>query len=77
MHMTPHASVLYWCYAADFLDKGESCLSKPKLNGISPLQQQVYGSTVDISRFRFPWFSPVWFYDPTGTADFPNDRMKP
>ena len=76
MHMTPHAPVEYWCHAADFLDKVRRVLSKPKLNGISPLQQ-VYGSTVDISRFRFPWFSPVWYYDPNGTADFPNDRMKP
>ena len=66
MHITPHAPAVYWCYAADFLDKVRRVLSKPKLNGNSPLQQ-VYGSTVDISRFRFPWFSPVWYYD----------RMKP
>ena len=76
MHMTPHSPVEYWCHAADFLDKVRRVLSQPKLNGISPLQQ-VYGSTVDISRFGFPWFSPVWYYDPTGTADFPNDGMKP
>ena len=75
MHMTPHSPVEYWCFAASFLDKVRRVLSKPKLNGASAMQQ-VYGCTVDISRFRFPWFSPVWYFDPTGSADFPNDRMK-
>ncbi len=76
MHLTPHAPKEYWCFAASFLDKVRRVLSKPSLNGKSSTEK-VYGSTVDISKFRFPWFSPVWYYDPTGTADFPNDRMKP
>ena len=75
MHMTPHSPIKYWCFAASFLDKVRRVLSKPKLNGASPMQQ-VYGSTVDISKYRFPWFLPVWYFDPTGSADFPNDRMK-
>ena len=75
MHMIPHSPIEYWCFAASFLDKVRRVLSKPKLNGASPMQQ-VYGSTVDISKYRFPWFLPVWYFDPTGSADFPNDRMK-
>ena len=30
---------------------------------------------MDISIFRFPWFSPVWYYAPN--LDFPTDRMQP
>ena len=76
MHLTPHAPREYWCYAASFLDKVRRILSKPGLNGKSATER-VHGYTVDISRFRFPWFSPVWYFDPTGSADFPHDRMKP
>ena len=74
LHMTPHAPPEYWCYAAEFLDQARRLLSKPGLNGQSPLER-VTGSTTDISVFRFPWFSPVWYYDPT--ASFPQDRMSP
>ena len=76
MLMTPHAPREYWCYAASFLDKVRRILSKPSLNGKSATEM-VHGYTVDISKFRFPWFSPVWYFDPTGSSAFPNDRMKP
>ena len=33
------------------------------------------GQTPDISIFRFPWFSAVWYYDPQ--VSFPVDRMRP
>ena len=37
--------------------------------------EATYGSTSDISIFCFPWFSPVWYYNPT--TDFPEDKMSP
>ena len=74
MHYTPHAPIVYWCYCASFLDKVRRHLSKAALNQRSAILA-VDGNTNDISIFRFPWFSPVWYYDPT--TSFPSDRMSP
>jgi len=35
----------------------------------------INGDTPDISIFRFPWFTPIWFYCPT--LSFPQDKMLP
>ena len=72
-HHTPHAPLSYWCYALEYLSLVRSCLARSMLDNRSP-QEILYGETVDISRFRFPWFSPIWFYDP---VSFPHDKMKP
>ena len=37
--------------------------------------EAIHGQTPDISIFRFAWFQPVWYYDPT--LSFPQDRMSP
>ena len=72
LHMTPHAPDVYWCYAASFTDKVRRHLSKRSLDGRSA-SEKMHGSTTDISIFRFPWFSPIWFYDPL--TSFPKDKM--
>jgi len=74
MHNTPHAPISYWCFAAQFLDKVRRFLSKESLDGRCG-NEMMYGDTPDISIFRFPWFAPVWFYNPT--LSFPQDRMMP
>ena len=73
-HNTPHAPIQYWCYAAEFLDQVGSYLSKETLKGRCA-QEKLLGHTPDISKFRFAWFQPVWFYSPT--LSFPKDRMEP
>ena len=73
MHNTPHAPLSYWCYAAQFLDKVRRCLSKSSLDGRCG-NEALNGETPDISIFRFPWFSPIWYYSPT--VSFPQDKMK-
>lgn len=35
----------------------------------------LYGKTSDISVFQFPWFSPIWFYDPS--HKMPEHKMCP
>jgi len=35
----------------------------------------INGDTPDISIFRSPWFTPIWFYCPT--LSFPQDKMLP
>jgi len=74
MHYTPHAPEVYWCYCASFLDKVRRHLAKEALSNRSAIEAKC-GNTNDISIFRFPWFSPVWYFDPT--ASFPRDRMSP
>ena len=74
LHLTPHAPKVYWCFCAGFLDKVRRQLSKVALDGRTPVEN-LQGNTNDISIFRFPWFSPVWYYDPT--TSFPDDKMSP
>ena len=38
LHLTPHAPLSYWCFAAEFLDKARGHWSKPPLSGASGLQ---------------------------------------
>ncbi len=73
-HNTPHAPSVYWCYGIDFLENVRRHLSKQGLNNRSPLET-VYGDTEDLSIFRFPWFAPIWYYDPLSV--FPRDTMSP
>ena len=73
-HNTPHAPLPYWCYAMEFLDQVGCYLSKPSLDGRTASETLV-GQTPDISIFRFAWFQPVWYYNPT--LSFPQDKMSP
>ena len=73
-HETPHAPYKYWCYGLEFLCLAQNHCSRRKLRGRTPISF-LRGATPDISVFRFPWFSAVWYYAPT--FDFPVDRMKP
>ena len=57
-----------------FLDQVGSYLSKETLKERCP-QEKLLGHTPDISKFRFAWFQPVWYYSPT--LFFPQDKMEP
>ena len=35
----------------------------------------IIGDIGDISIFRFSWFEPIWFYNPS--VSFPKDRIQP
>jgi hypothetical protein len=74
MHNTKHAHLLYWCFAANCLDKGRHFLSKQSLEGRCA-SEMINGDVPDISIFRYPWFAPVWFYCPT--LSFPQDKVLP
>ena len=74
LHNIPHAPLSYWCFAAKFLDKTRRFLSQPKLGGKSGFEM-IKGETGDISIFRFSWFEPIWFYNPS--VSFPKDKMQP
>ena len=60
-------------FAALFLDKPRSFLSKSSLNGRTGCQL-IKGETGDISVFRFFWFEPIWFYNPSSSLS--RDKME-
>ena len=58
----------------DFLNSVGKFISKTSLGG-KCAAELVKGETPDISCYRFPWFSSIWFYAPN--LDFPKDCMLP
>ena len=71
-HNTLHAPNDYRCYSASFLDTVQHQLSKSLIDNWTAMEA-TYGNTCDISIFCFPWFSLVWYYNPT--MAFPEDKM--
>ena len=52
MHEKPHAPLVYWCYASEFLDKVCRYWSKDELNGKCG-SEMILGKTPNISCFCF------------------------
>ena len=67
------APLTFWCYAFDFLVLVRGYLVRKDLNWRSS-EESLYGETLDMSVFRFPWFSPIWYYNPR--KHFPFDKME-
>ena len=63
---THHAPKEFWCFCASFLDK-----VRCNKNAHTALEA-TYSHTNNISKFRFPWFSSVWY-----STAFPEDKMSP
>ena len=73
-HNTPsYAPLVFWCYAFQFLVFVRGCLARKSLDW-RPSEEAMYGETLDISVFRFPWFAPIWYYNPQ--SSFPKDKME-
>ena len=56
-----------------FLERVRRSLAQRSLSWCTG-DEFLYGETVDISLFRFPWFSPIWYYD--GREKMPKSKMK-
>lgn len=69
-----NAPLEFWCYALEYVSLVRGCLARKSL-GWRPSEELLFGETLDISVFRFPWFSSIWYYDPS--RSFPNDKMLP
>ena len=58
-HNTPNNPPLaFWCYELEFLALVRGVYARKGLDW-RPAEETLYGETLDISVFRFPWFSPV------------------
>ena len=71
---TPHAPRCYWCYALEYICYVDQHLAKRSLNWKTP-GEVMFGETQDISIFRFPWFAPIWYYNPR--VKCPEAKMYP
>ena len=63
LYNTPHEPYVFWCFAAYFLDKLREYLSK-KLVGKCGYEL-IKGDNGDMRILMFPWFVPIWYYNPS------------
>ena len=68
------APLVFWCYCMYFII---DCLnhSAQKELGYRTAMEKMFGHTPDISMFRFHFWEPVWYYEPT--AKYPKSNFLP
>jgi hypothetical protein len=68
------APLVFWCYCMHFI---VDCLnhSAQKELGYRTCMEKMFGHTPDISMFRFHFWEPVWYYEPT--AKYPKSNFLP
>ena len=67
------APLNFWCYALE-IALLQLVIAHRNLNWDTPHTLH-YGDTLDISIFRFVFWSPVWYYAPSNS--FPHSKMLP
>ena len=70
--LTTGAPLDYWCYALEYMALIRTVLAK-KLNKWRTAYELHYGETPDITRFRFIFWQPIWYY--LKNASFPTSKM--
>ena len=73
LHLTG-APLTYWCFALEYVSFVRQHLARRSLDWRSPYERH-WGDTPDISVFRFPFWSEVWYYSPSN--QFPQSKMLP
>ena len=68
------ASLNFWCYALEYIALLQSVIAHRHLNWDTPHTLH-FGDTLDISIFRFVFWSPMWYYAPSNS--FPHYKMLP
>jgi len=68
------APLTYLCFALEYVSFVQQHLARHSLDWRSPYDHH-WGDTPDISVFRFPFWSEVWYYSPTN--QFPQFKMLP
>src|SRR5210317_1666664 len=58
-----HAPLIFWYYALEYLEFLRNHIAKPKLGNKTPFEA-VAGAIPDISKCRFTFWQPIWFYTP-------------
>ena len=68
------APLVFWCYALEFIVDCYQHSACPQLDWRTPMEK-MWGCTPDISMFRFRFWQPIWYYEPT--AKFPKPNLLP
>ena len=62
----------YWCYALEYVVLIRTVLANQSIKWRTPYELQ-HGDTPEITRFRFIFWQPIWYYNKNAT--FPNHKM--
>jgi hypothetical protein len=68
------APLVFWCYCLHFIVDCFNHTAREGLDWRTPMEK-LHGHTPDISMFRFAFWEPVWYYEPT--AKFPQPNFLP
>ena len=68
------APLVFWCYAIQFVTDCLNHTSKSKLDKSTPIEM-LTGNTPDISMFRYAFWQPIEYLDPS--IKFPDCKWKP
>mmetsp|Transcript_1734 Transcript_1734/g.3836 ORF Transcript_1734/g.3836 Transcript_1734/m.3836 type:complete len:446 (+) Transcript_1734:1854-3191(+) len=68
------APLIFWCYAVEYMAYLRQRTARRKLNGRTSFEF-ITGGVPDISKCRFTFWQPIWFYTPRRA--FPRQRMLP
>ena len=66
-----NAPLVFWCYCMYFIVACLNHTAQKKL-GYRTSMEKMFGHTPDISMFRFSFWEPVWYYEPTAKYPEPN-----
>ena len=58
------APIVFWCYCVKFVVACMNVTARRRLRWQAPCAI-INGYTTDISRHRFKFYEPVWYYEPT------------
>ena len=66
-----NAPIQFWCYCLLWIADCLNHTAQQQLQWKTPMEV-LHGTTPDISVFRFAFFEPVWYYEPTAKYPEPN-----
>ena len=66
-----NAPITFWCYCLQWITDCLNHTAQQNLEWKTPIEV-LDGMTPDISVFRFSFFEPVWYYEPTAKYPEPN-----
>ena len=66
-----NAPLEFWCYCLEYVVACFNYTSHATINNRTP-HERMFGHTPDISCFRFRFWEPVWYYEPTAKHPKPN-----
>ena len=68
------APLVFWCYCMYFIVDCLNCSAQKEL-GYRTAMEKMFGQTPDMSMFRFHFWEPIWYFEPT--AKYPNSNFLP